>query len=417
MANVALRPAVPKPAHVPDSVVYDFDMFYDPAYLADPHRRVLDLVKVAPPVLWTPRNGGHWMLLSHAAIFDAGRDTETFSSEVMPPALLKAIEAKLPPGSPHIPQAIPIGSDPPAHGKYRAPLNRAFSPSTINTLKNDIRTLANELIDRIIDKGRCELMSEIAEPMAVQVFLKMLGLPLDRMEEYRTLVREHLADSDSSPLNIAKKLWRITGIMRDTVLDRREHPRNDLISLLWQTQIDGKPTTLDDLENYCVVLFIAGLDTVMNGIGHGVRHIARDQALQQELRTNPQLIPEVTEELLRRYTFTVPLRIVGKDAVFQGVQMKKGERVMIFLPAANLDPEQFSNPERFDLQRENKVHIAFNVGPHRCIGSHLARAELQIIYEQLLARLAPFRLDPERPSTFHGGHVLGIDSLHLVWGK
>ena len=417
MANAVLSPAVPKPAHVPDSVVYDFDMFHDPAYLADPHTRVLDLVKVAPPVLWTPRNGGHWMILSHSAIFDAARDTETFSSEVMPPALLKAMEAKLPPGSPHIPQAIPIGSDPPAHGKYRAPLNRAFSPSAINALKVSIRELSITLIDRVADKGRCEFMSEIAEPMAVRVFLQMLGLPVERMEDYRTLVREHLSDSDSSLQNVVKKLWRVTAIMRDTILERREHPRDDLISLLWQTQIDGKPTTLDDLENYCVVLFIAGLDTVMNGMGHGLRHIARDQALQQELRSNPKLIPEATEELLRRYTFTVPLRIVGKDAVFKGVPMRKGERVMVFLPAANLDPVQYTNPDRFDLERENKVHIAFNAGPHRCIGSHLARAELQIVYEQLLARLPPLRLDPERPSTFHAGHVLGIDTLHLIWDR
>jgi cytochrome P450 len=88
---------------------------------------------------------------------------------------------------------------------------------------------------------------------------------------------------------------------------------------------------------------------------------------------------------------------------------------VLFLPAANLDAKEFANPDQFDLRRENKTHITFNAGPHRCLGSHLARLELQISYEQMLARLPVFRLDPERPPRFHGGHVAGVDSLHLIW--
>jgi cytochrome P450 len=174
---------------------------------------------------------------------------------------------------------------------------------------------------------------------------------------------------------------------------------------------------MEDMENYGVVLFIAGLDTVMNGMGFGVRHLAQDQKLQAELRANPKMIPEAAEELLRRYTFTVPPRKVAKDIEFEGLQMKAGERVMLFLPAADLDPGEFAGSDRFDLQREKKAHIAFNAGPHRCLGSHLARVELQTLYEQMLARLPPFRLDPQRPPKFHGGHVIGVDTLWLAWDK
>jgi cytochrome P450 len=153
----------------------------------------------------------------------------------------------------------------------------------------------------------------------------------------------------------------------------------------------------------------------MNGMGFGIRHLAQDQALQAELRANPKTIPEAAEELLRRYTFTVPPRKVAKDIVFEGLQMKAGERVMLFLPAADLDPGEFAGSDRFDLTREKKAHIAFNTGPHRCLGSHLARVELQTLYEQMLARLPPFRLDPQRPPKFHGGHVIGVDTLWIVW--
>jgi len=408
-----LSPAVPKPAHVRDSDVYDFDMFYDAAYLADPHKRILDLIKNAPPVFWTPRYGGHWMFLSHSANFDASRDTATFSNEFVSQAQIRAMNAQLPPGAPRIPNTIPIGLDPPAHGIYRAPLQRAFSPKTMSALKDDIRALANQLIDEVKDRGRCEFMSEIAEPLPVQVFLKFLGLPLERQAEYRSLIREHMANND--PKQAIAKLQRVAATMRETLLERRDKPQDDLISMLWKIEIEGKPTTLEDMENYGVLLFIAGLDTVMNGMGFGVRHLAQDVALQEELRANPKIITEAAEELLRRYTFTVPPRFVAKDVVFKGVPIKKGDRVMLFLPAADLDANEFPDSDRFDLKRENKVHIAFNAGPHRCLGSHLARIELQILYEQLLERLPTFHLDTEHPPRFHGGHVIGVDSLHLHW--
>ena len=413
--SATLSPAVPKPAHVPDSVVYDFDMFADPAYVADPHKRVLDLLENAPPIFWTPRYGGHWMFVSHSAVFDAARDTASFSNEILPQAKVKAMLAQMPPGSPHIPQAFPITLDPPEHAKYRMPLQRVFSPKTVEGLKGKIRAMAVELIDKIVGDGKCEFMSTVAEPLPVQVFLEMLGLPLDRMPEYRALVREHLSESEPDPKKGLARLMKVAAIMRDVVLDRRDNPRDDIISMLWKIEIDGKPTTLEDLENFGVLLYIAGLDTVMNGIGHGVRHLAQDQALQAKLRAQPELIGEATEELLRRYTFTVPPRRVARDLEFHGIQFKEDERVMLLLAGADLDPKEFRNPEKFDLERENKTHIAFNAGPHRCLGSHLARVELQICYEELLKRVPPFRLDPSQQLSYHCGHVVGPASLHLVW--
>jgi cytochrome P450 len=203
--------------------------------------------------------------------------------------------------------------------------------------------------------------------------------------------------------------------MRDIFIARRERPQQDLISLLWAIEVDGKKTTMDDMENYGVLLFIAGLDTVMQGMGHGVRFLAADLDVQRRLRAQPALIPDAVEEILRRYTFTVPVRRVAKDAVFHGVTLKAGDRVVLYLPAADLDPHEFPDPEGFSLERENKTHIAFNAGPHRCLGSHLARVELQILFEEILARLPEFRLNPEKPPHFHAGNVLGIDTMHLIW--
>lgn len=411
-----LSPAVARPDHITDAVFYDFDMFADPAYLANPHARILDMHKSAPPIFWTPRNGGHWMFVSHAANFEASRDVEKFSSEIVPQAQIKAMLAKLPPGAPHIPQPLPINIDPPEHTAYRAPLQRAFSPKAINELKGSIRELAISLIEEMKAKGTADFVADVAEPLPVQVFLKMFGLPLERQMAYRALVKEHMENiRNHDTAAIVRRMLKLTAIMKDTILDRKENPKDDLISMLWQTRIGDRETTINDMENYCVVLFTAGLDTVVNGISLGAHHMATNPDLQQQLREDPSQIPAATEEMLRRYTFTVPLRRVSNDIEFQGVQLKSGDRIMLFLPGADLDAKEYPNPDTYNHKRENSVHIAFGAGPHRCLGSHLARVELQVVYEELLARLPQFSLDPSKPVTYHGGHVVGPDALWLTW--
>jgi cytochrome P450 len=306
--------------------------------------------------------------------------------------------------------------DPPLHEKYRKPLQAVFSPKTVMGLKDDIRTLAVDLIEQIAGKDSCEFMGAVAEPLPVQIFLKMLGLPLDMMPAYRALIKENFAAQAGAPdSENMLRMMKVTEIMRDIVLARKDDRKDDILSLLWSLEIDGKATTLEDIENYAVLLFFAGLDTVMNGMGYAVQHLARDQELQALLRAYPSLIADASEEMLRRYSFVAVPRRVQKDLVFRGLEMKKDERVQLYLPAANLDADVFPNPEQYDLDRENKVHITFKAGPHRCIGSHLARLELQILYEELLSRTGPFRLEPDKQTIYLCSQIIGIDKLYLVW--
>lgn len=410
----ALSPITPKPEHVPDAAVYDFDMYLDPALLDDPHERVREMLREAPKVFWTPRNGGHWVVLGYQENYTASRDTESFSSEMFPRAVMEAFAASVPPGCPHIPTPTPINLDPPEHTRFRAPVNPAFSPKAMLARKDAIRALANELIDSVIDQGHCDFVPSIAEPLPVQVFLNLLGLPLSRQAEFRQLVHEFLAPMES-PTDVVTRMQNVAAAMSDVIEARREAPQDDLISLLWKTEIDGQPMTFEKQQDYGVLLFIAGLDTVINGMSFGIRHLARNPELQQQLRENPKQIVEAAEEILRRYTFTVPTRRIAKEVELGGWQMKPEDRLMLFLPAADLDACEFSDPEVFRLKREKNAHIAFGVGPHRCLGSHLARIELQVIYEQMLARLPMFRLDEDKPVTFHAGNIIAIDSLPIRW--
>jgi cytochrome P450 len=415
-----LSDAAPVPAHIPLEAVYDFDMRLDPGLLADPHKRVSELLDKAGGLFWSPRNGGRWIALGYPEIYEAARDPERFSSSLMSglpkmPPLKAAMTKLMIKFMRRFPSPKPITLDPPLHGKFRAPLQKTFSPKAAMARMEEIRTLCDDLIDRVIAQGHCDFIPAIAEPLPVTVFLKMMGLPVERLGEFRALVHEFLAGTSSDPLTAAKMIRKVADAMTGEIKARRDNPKDDIISLLWQTEIDGEPMTLELMEDYCVLLFIAGLDTVINGMGFAVRHLAMNPDLQDKLRAEPELITEAVEEMLRRYSFAIPMRRVTKDTVLAGRQLNAGDVMALFIPGSGLDAREFVSPEQFDLARETKVHLAFGAGPHRCLGAHLARVELQVLYQQLLKRLPSWRLDPDKPAKFHSGNIIAVDSLPIRW--
>jgi cytochrome P450 len=281
-------------------------------------------------------------------------------------------------------------------------------------LKAEIELLANTLIDDVIDQGHCDFVPAVTEQLPVRVFLKMMGLPQDRLTEFRALVRELLAPSDDPMVQVGR-IRRIADAMMGVIEERRHIPAGDLISMLWSLDIDGEPMTIELMEDYTTLLFVAGLDTVMNGMSFGIRHLAKNPQLQNELRVEPSLIANTVEELLRRYTFTVTQRRVVNDTKLAGQELKADQNVVVYLPATSLDPLEFARPEIFDERREHKVHLAFGAGVHRCLGSHLARIELQTLYGVVLNRLPEFRIDAGKPTAFHAGMVLAVSSLPIRW--
>ena len=243
----------------------------------------------------------------------------------------------------------------------------------------------------------------------------MMGLPVERLPEFRALVHELLTSTEDGQMKAAMVMRRIADSMLDAILARKDDPQDDIISLLWQAEIEGEPMTLDLMEDYAVLLFIAGLDTVINAMGFAVRRLATDHELQDRLRADPSLIPAAVEEMLRRYSFVNPRRRVAKDTELGGQKLKAGDYIMLFVSAADLDEREFAAPEQFDMDRENKAHMVFGGGNHRCLGSHLARIELQVLYQRMLERFPTWRLDPDKPVTFRSGNIIAIDSLPIRW--
>jgi cytochrome P450 len=373
------------------------------------------LWREASPVFWTPRNGGLWIVIGYDEVFTAARDAEHFSSSLLSPEQMQAMMAGMPKDMPRIPQATPITIDPPEHAKYRAPLDKSFSPKAMMARKDMVRELADDLIGAVIDQGHCDVIPTIAEPLPVKVFLRLMGLSESRLGEFRDLVHQFLSRTLETVGDAASMGRKVADAMLGEIMARKTDPKDDLISLLWQTEIDGVPMTLELMEDYALLLFIAGLDTVINGMGFGIRHLAMNPDLQDQLRADPSLIPDAVEEILRRYSFAVPMRRVAKDVELGGWALKPGDRVALYYPGSGLDPRAFPSPERFDMKREDSTHLAFGAGVHRCLGSNLARLELQVLYTQFLARLPKFRLDPDKPVTFHAGNIIAMDSLPIRW--
>lgn len=405
-----------KPAHVPPEAVFEFDFHRDPALFVDPHKRALQLVQQAPPLFWTPFNGGHWMAISYDVAFQILRDYEIFSSSLLSPELVAGMVAS---GSDagesgNAPSASLILTDPPEHSRLRAPLQRAFSPKTMMKLRDEIDALARELVEGVAEQGYCDFLTDVIEPLPVRIFLKMMGLPADRIHEYRALVREVFEPHNGDHSRMADTNRRIRQAMLPTILARREHRCDDLISTLWDVQ-PGEEMTLELMQEYCGLLFLAGLDTVINAMAHCIRHLASDQTLQTRLRNDPERIVEACEEMMRRYTITVPMRRARRDVELTGRTIRKGEIVVVYLSAADVDPAEFHDPAVVDIDRKNKNHLIFGAGPHRCVGSHLARIELQAFIRVVLNTLPEFWLDPEKQPVFHAGNMLAVASLPIRW--
>jgi cytochrome P450 len=394
------------PAHVDPKRVFDYDYFADALYDMGVPEAVAALKRQAPDVFWSPKLGGYWVVQGYEACVDAARRTDIFSNSYM--RIPRATTT--PPGPP----MAPLNFDPPLHTKYRLPLMEAFSPKAMAARKGRIREMAVELIDGIAPRGACDFFEAVAEPLPVLIFMEIMGLDKSRFREFRAMVHVLTSVPDEAPRTRA--LQAAGAAMGELIAERRKAPRDDLVSQLIGLEIDGAPIDDRTLLGYCVLLFAAGLDTVANAMGFIVRCLAHDQALQARLRADPGLLPRAVEELLRRHAVAPVARIVTRDVEWGGVRLAEGDQVLIHYPAAGLDEAKYAQAEAVDVDRSMRFTApTFGAGPHRCVGRHLARIEILVLLEELLARLPPFRPDPARAERMHGGYVLGMDELPLVW--
>lgn len=309
---------------------------------------------------------------------------------------------------------IPLELDPPEHTKYRTLLNGIFSPAKIKALEEGVRARAVSLIDAVVAQGGCEFVDAFAKPFPVSIFMQIMGLPdgdFDLLVKYEQLLLH--SETMEQRVEGARGFY---DYLVDLIAKRRADPGDDLAGFVIQSEIDGRPLNDEEVMGIYYLLVVAGLDTVAASLGLHFAHLATHPEDQARLRANPDLIRDAVEEFLRRYAIVSTTRFATQDTELAGVAIKKGDRLTISTMAPSLDPAEFANPLDVDIERSPNRHVAFSFGPHRCIGSHLARREMIVAIEEWLKRVPPFRVEGDVEVPVKAGGLMCVERLPLVWG-
>jgi cytochrome P450 len=313
---------------------------------------------------------------------------------------------------------IPAQVDPPEHTPYRTAINPRFAPGAVAEMEPAVRSRCVELIEQLAADGACDVVTQFARRFPTSVFMEMLGLPLVESDTFLGWASDLLHTSGSSPEasqkrgDAARTIYRY---LRSMIADRRREPRDDIISSILDVQVGGRPITDDELREIAMLLYIAGMDTVAGLISYAFQHLADHPEDRAFLRDDPGRVPVAVEEFLRYFSVASPARVVREDTDFAGCPMKAGDRIVLATWPANRDPRQFTDAERFVIDRQMNRHCAFGLGIHRCVGSHLARLELRVAIEEWLQRIPDFSVAPGAVITQHVAGAAGLDTLPLVW--
>ncbi|MFZ4718130.1 MAG: cytochrome P450 [Ilumatobacteraceae bacterium] len=396
----------------------DFDIFSQ-EYINNPFP-IWDDLREQCPIARTERWGGSWLPTTYEDVTAIARDIENFPSgngiSVVPPPAGQGAGGAA--GQPPLLQygVPPISADPPLHTWTRRLVLPTMSPARVAEYEIYTRDLCRTLVKGFIERGEADAAAEYAQQIPVRVIAHILGVPEDMAPVFTEWVRDVLEfahDDQRRMRGIQGLLTYLTGAIDERIAD----PKDDFITELINSEHDGKPIERSVVMGMCALLLIAGIDTTWSSIGSSMWHLAtHPDDRRRLLGADKDLWSTAIEELLRAYAPVTMARRLSHDVDFNGCPMKAGDRVLMNFPAANRDPEQFPEPDKVILDRENNRHVAFGAGIHRCAGSNLARMELRVAIEEWLSAIPEFELKDPALVTWAGGQVRGPRNVPVTFG-
>ena len=386
----------------------DFD-HTDDVWAADPYP-IWGELREECPFAHTERYGGAWLPTRFEDVSEIAYDTEHFTSR-------SVVVSEFRPPFDFAPVGIapPITSDPPFHAGARRILLPIFSPQAMAKLEPSTRAYCEQLIDDMKARNTNVVDGAIdyAQHIPVRVIANMLGLPESDADRFRGFV-EHVLEGVSLPMEQrAAGMQELFEYLSVQINEHIADPRDDLITLLLNTELDGEKLTPFHVVRTIALLLLAGIDTTWSAIGAALWHLAKTPQDRERLVNEPELLPTAMEELLRAYAPVTMARLVKEDMDWHGCPMKAEEWVLLPFPSANRDPNAFENPDDVILDREVNRHAAFGLGVHRCAGSHLARMELRVALETWLEAFPDFELADPAAVRWSGGQVRGPRTLPI----
>ena len=406
--------------------------FFDPEVIECPYE-FYKLVRKQAPVMELPQampGGKLFLVTRYDLVMEILKDVEVFSSNFStllarreePDEELQTIYAQ---GWPQVNTLLT--ADPPEHERFRVLVNKAFTASRVKKMQNYIEQIVDELIDRFIDKGECEFVSELAVPLPVKVIATQLGVPQDALHKFKKWSDSFIArlgrmNSKEQEIECAKDVVAFQHYFNNVIEERRKQPKDDIITDLVKAEVAGERSlNTAELLNIIQQLLVAGNETITNAIAGGMLLLIQNPDQIALVQKEPSKIENLVEEVLRLETPTAGMwRVVRQETELEGVQIPAGSLVMVRFDSANRDPAKFQDGEGFDVCRQNAgSHVAFGHGIHFCVGAMLARKEMQVAYERLLLRLKNIRLAPGKNDLKHFPNVLlrGLKHLYIEFDK
>lgn len=405
LGGIHAEPKIPE--HVPAELVMDYPLTTAHKTTENPFDRIIPEIAAWPIAFYArgavPTGGDAWVFRRAEDLRAIFKNSEDFTARGWTNLSALIGESWF---------MAPVEYDPPEHGPLRALLNPLFAPQRISALDSKVRDYARGYIAQLKDRGECEFMNEFAFKFPIAVFMELMGLPQDDVDQLLVWENGLLHEPDYN--KIVEATQSVRNYLVEKLDDRRRNPQDDLLSSVANAQIDGRPITLDEQIGFAFNLYTGGLDTISTNIGLHMRHLAENQAHQTYLREHPEKIPLATEELLRAYAAVSTFRICVKETEVAGVRVMPGDRIAMNTTLACRDASKYENPHEVRLDR-GPQHEAFGFGLHRCVGMHLARRELQCAMEEILKAIPQFQIAEGASIVSTLGPIIQPETLPLVW--
>jgi len=367
-----------------DRPTYRFD-HHDAEFARDPWATYRELRERCPVAHSDTYDDGFWVLARYADVRAASLNPKVFSSD----------EDDLLIPETHQGWLLPVQSDPPLTAQYRRTLNHLFSVTAVRRLEPAIRDWVTEAIDEVVEQGACDFARDLARPIPGKTTMALMGWPPDAWREVLDPIKQFTSHAGAHPERLAGAAG-VDGVRRRVTENlelRRRAPGDDLVSRLLESSVDERPLHDAEIVALGMMVIFGGVDTTVAAIGNMLFHLGGDPGLRNRLVEDPQLVPAAVDELLR---YEPPVqgfaRFIREDVEVGDQCLRRDEKALLLWASANRDEDVFPEPDAVRLDRSPNPHLTFGIGVHRCLGATLAKAELQIVAEEVLRRLPDYEI-------------------------
>jgi len=369
------------------------------------------------PVHWhdEPGGPGFWAITKHADVRHVSRNPELFSSQAQGTLIRDPSPAELP-----MLQAIMLNMDPPQHRQYRALVNKGFTPRRVNDLEAHVEEKVTQILDRVVERGECDFVNDVAGPLPMEVICELMGVPNEDRQRIYDISNMMIGHDDpdfadpNAPIagtdyqNASAEMFMYASKLADKA---RSEPADDLGTALLNAEVDGHRLSELDYNSFFLLLAVAGNETTRTVTCNGIIELLRNPDQLHRLRNEPSLVPVAIEEMIR---FNPPVhyfrRTVMADTEIRGVRLRAGDKLTMWYPSANRDEDVFPDGQRFDVGRTPNDHLGFGIGEHFCLGANLARLELRVMIRESIRRLPELELTTE-PSRLRSNFINGVKAM------